>query len=401
MIKQKIVKYLMLITIAVLTFNLQFAQDKFSESQKIMIPEHSNYSYFGSSVAVSENYLVAGASRADGDLGAAYIFELKEGKWKQVVKLVADERVPDSKFGCSVAISGDRVVVGANAANTTGCAYVFEKAGDKWTQKALLKADNGKANDKFGGNVSISGDYIIISAHDTDLKGISNAGVAYIFEKEENDWQQKVKLETENINKNSNFGWAVSISGNWAAVGGARVSAAGKEFAGAVSLYERENGKWVLRKTLISENPVEEGQFGHSVSISDDKLIVGAWYETVDGKTNAGAAYIYEKENSDWILKARLTAADTKTFGEAVKISGDYALIGSDDNDRKYIGNAYLFKKENGKWMQLQKIYDSKGNKHDYTAKSVALKENFAILGAVGADNGKVKNCGAVYIFKK
>src|SRR3989454_4439791 len=148
---------------------------------------------FGWSVAISGDTMVIGApledSNATGvngnqtnnsatDSGAAYVFVRDGTNWVQEAYLKASNTGASDRFGLSVAISGDTVVVGAiyeasnatgvngnqgnNSATDSGAAYIFVRSGTNWTQQAYLKASNTGANDFFGESVAISGDTMVI-----------------------------------------------------------------------------------------------------------------------------------------------------------------------------------------------------------------------------------------------
>jgi hypothetical protein len=148
---------------------------------------------FGFSVAISGDTLVVGAWGEDssatgvngnqsdnsaGSSGAAYVFVRSGTTWTQQAYLKASNAAGDDGFGCSVAISGDTVVVGAanedssatgvngdgtnNGSNGSGAAYVFVRSGTSWSQQAYLKASNTDVGDAFGTKVAISGDTLVV-----------------------------------------------------------------------------------------------------------------------------------------------------------------------------------------------------------------------------------------------
>ena len=150
---------------------------------------------FGYSVAVSGDTVVVGAvqesSNATGvngnqsdnsalNSGAAYVFVRSGTNWSQQAYLKASNTGAGDTFGCSVAVSGDTVVVGApnedsnatgvngnqsnNSATDSGAAYVFVRSGTNWTQQAYLKASNTGTDDNFGVSAAVSGDTVVVGA---------------------------------------------------------------------------------------------------------------------------------------------------------------------------------------------------------------------------------------------
>ena len=190
------------------------------------------------------------------------IVEASAQTWNEVIKTVASDRAAGDEFGYSVSISGDYAIVGAcgededaSGANTqtdAGSAYIFERDGlGNWTQAQKLIASDRAANDYFGYSVSISGDYAIVGAHweDEDASGAntqSDAGSAYIFERDGlGNWTQAQKLTASDRAAGDYFGHSVSISGDYAIVGAycedEDASGANSQYrAGSAYIFERD-----------------------------------------------------------------------------------------------------------------------------------------------------------------
>ena len=150
--------------------------------------------YFGDSVAIDGDTLVVGA-RYDDDNGSAsgsvYVFIHSGIIWTQQAKLTASDGAADDRFGSSVAIDGDTIVVGAllNDDNGTdsGTAYVFTRSGTTWTQQAKLTASDGALDDEFGQSVAIAGDTIVVGADRDDDNG-NRQWIAYVFTRSGTAW---------------------------------------------------------------------------------------------------------------------------------------------------------------------------------------------------------------------
>jgi hypothetical protein len=135
--------------------------------------------FFGSSVAISANTAVVGASGHGNSAGRAYVFIITATGCKQAADLKGSDTIGGDKFGSSVAISGTTAVVSAsNPASAFRRAFVFTEAATGWKQAAELKGSDTVARDFFGTSVAISGTTAIVSApfHGT------YAGAAYLFE---------------------------------------------------------------------------------------------------------------------------------------------------------------------------------------------------------------------------
>jgi hypothetical protein len=152
------------------------------------------------------------------DAGAVYIFTRTGETWTQQAYLKASNPDPVDSFGQAVAIEADTLVVGAhyedsklgdesnNQYTQSGAAYIFDRSGETWSQSAFLKASNAQKSDRFGYSVDISGDMLIVGAYGeasnaTGVDGnqsnnsIPNAGAVYVFSKREAVWNQKAYLK--------------------------------------------------------------------------------------------------------------------------------------------------------------------------------------------------------------
>ncbi|MCA8978612.1 MAG: FG-GAP repeat protein [Planctomycetes bacterium] len=379
---------------------------------------------FGHAVAVSGELVVVGtyterssATGVNGNesdnsargSGAAYIFERVGGVWSQQAYLKASNTEGGDAFGWSLAISGELVVVGAsfedsnaigvngnqgsNGAGGSGAAYIFERVGGVWTQMAYLKASNTDQSDQFGASVAISGDFVVVGApgEDGDAVGVngdesgnsrSSSGAVYIFERASGVWSQQAYLKASNADANDAFGVSVAISDELVVVGARNESsnAAGVDGnqvnnsalnSGAAYIFERVFGVWSQKAYLKASNTDVDDEFGLSVAVSGERVIVGAWQESsnatgVDGNESddsaaqSGAAYIFERVGGLWSQMAYLKASNSGAsdrFGQAVAISGKLVVVGAyaessnatgingneNDNSADASGAAYIF----------------------------------------------------------
>ena len=166
---------------------------------KLIADDGARYDYLGFSVAISGDLAIAGASGDDDnkreDVGSAYIFRREGAAWVQEAKLTASDGAAGDNFAYrAVAISGDRAIVGAYADDdkgaASGSAYIFRRDGTSWVQECKLLADDGTAGDFFGQSVAIFGDRAIVGAPQDDDKG-EGSGAAYVFRREGANWVQE------------------------------------------------------------------------------------------------------------------------------------------------------------------------------------------------------------------
>jgi hypothetical protein len=373
-----------------------------NELVKLVASDGAANDKLGHSIAISGNYAIVGVLNSGAGAGAAYIFELSNGTWTEKQKLLASDGIGSyDVFGQSVAISGNYAIVGANGnddkGSESGSAYIFELSNGTWTEKQKLLASDGAAGDYFGRSVSISGNYAIVGANNSDDKGIES-GSAYIFELSNGTWSQKQKLLASDGAASDFFGYSVSISGNYAIVGAWGDDDVGS-YTGSAYIFELSNGTWTEKKKLLASDGAASDFFGRSVAISGNYAIVGARGDDDNGESS-GSAFIFELSNGTWTEKQKLLASDGAAghwFGESVSISGNYAIVGAYYNSN--IGSAYIFELSNGTWSEKKKLLASDGAAGDKLGYSVAISDNYAIVGA-NSDDTTINNVGAAYIFE-
>ncbi len=396
--------------------------DPFIETRKLTASDGAASDYFGYSVSISGDTAIVGAYRDDNYSGSAYIFSRDQGganNWGQVKKLTASDGAADDRFGYSVSISGDTVIVGAwrddDKGTNSGSAYIFYRdqgGANNWGEVKKLTASDGADYDDFGYSVSISGDRAIVGARLDDDKG-DGSGSAYIFSRDQggsDNWGEVKKLTASDGAASDDFGYSVSISGDTAIVG-ARYDDDKVDDSGSAYMFSRDQGganNWGEVKKLLASDGVAWDCFGWSVSISGDTVIVGAPYDD-DSGTNSGSAYIFYRDQggaNNWGQVKKLTASDgaaSDEFGWSVSISGDVAIVGArwDDDNGIDSGSAYIFYRDQGganNWGEVKKLTASDGAAADYFGWSVSISGDMAIVGAWGDDdNGS--DSGSAYIF--
>lgn len=374
--------------------------------------------------------------------GSVYVFfyDASSG-WSEVQKIVAPDRNAADQFGFSVAISGDYIVIGApqedenetgtNTIVNSGSAYIFVNIDSVWTPLQKICASDRNSNDYFGCSVSISGNHIIIGANeeDEDETGnstISNSGSAYIFKNTANTWSEIQKICAPVRAAADYFGFSVAISGDYAIVGAYTedenaTEAVTKLNAGSAYIFHKIADNWNHVTKIVASDRAAEDLFGYSVAISGNYAIVGAYQEDENATggvnmNNSGSAYIFFNNGGNWTQKNKIVAADRgigDQFGYSVAISGDYAVVGAtlEDEDQNgtnnYFnsGSAYIFKNYSGQWAQNQKIVASDRFGSDLFGNAVAISNNYIVVGAYQEDQNAVgdenmTNAGSVYLFK-
>ncbi len=285
--------------------------------------------------------------------GAIYIFYRDDGgadNWGQVKKIVGPD--DETRFGTSVAISGDFIIVGTPGTTNVaskGEARIYQRdegGTDNWGEVASFNASDGALFDFFGFSVDISdnGAIAIVGRY---LDG-ANTGAAYIFEPDvSGDWSQTTKLTASDGEDLDWFGLSVSISGKNALVGAPK-----NNFdPGAAYVFNEDYGgagNWGEINKITPSDPGVADEFGWSVSIRGEGAVVGA----IGRNSFTGALYVFDRNEggaNNWgQIGSALTASDAATgddFGWSVMLDGDLAVIGAhlNDDDGTNSGSAYVF----------------------------------------------------------
>ena len=320
-------------------------------------------------------------------------------------KLLPDDGASSDFFGRSVSISGTTAIVGTygddNVGSESGSAYIFEYTANGWEQVDKLIPDDAFGEDYFGTCVSIDGTTAVVGAHGNDDDG-SFSGSAYIFERTVGGWEQVAKLTADDASTEDNFGYSVAISGDTVIVGAWGDDDLGS-YSGSAYVFQCTTGSWEQVAKLTAGDGGTNNWFGYSVSLSGTTAIIGANYDNDNGE-GSGSAYIFECTASGWEEVAKLIASDgtiDEHFGCSVSISGTTAIVGAyyDDDNGNASGSAYLFELTTSGWEQIEKITASDNAGGDVFGYSVSVCGNRAIVGAYG-DDSNVSNSGSAYQFE-
>ncbi|MGI8788129.1 MAG: carboxypeptidase regulatory-like domain-containing protein [Pyrinomonadaceae bacterium] len=316
----------------------------------------------------------------------------------QSAKLTAADGAINDDFGWSVAVSDDTAIVGAygddvGANANQGSAYVFVHSGTTWIQQAHLIASDGVPNDLFGWSVAVSGDTAIIGTRLGDVGSNTNQGAAYVFFHSGANWTQQSQFIATNGAANDNYGTSVAVFGDTAIVGAPGHTVVLNASQGAVYVFVRSGTTWTQQSRLIAADGSAGDQFGKSVAISGNTVVVGALYYSYDGsKTNQGAAYVFFHSGTNWTQQAQLIAADSAAgdhFGSSVAISGNTAIVGvTSKNGGANAGRgvAYVFVRSDMTWTQQQELTASGGAAGDQFGGSVAISGDKISVGAAFFD---------------
>ncbi|KPK82799.1 MAG: hypothetical protein AMS27_13945 [Bacteroides sp. SM23_62_1] len=408
--------------------------------------------YYGedNAIAIDGDYAVIGSYMESKDAsggdsikyaGAAYIFYRHQGgtdNWGEVMKIVAGDRHESDYFGSAVDISGDYIVVGAmrneydenglNNVYLAGAAYIFKKLTgdpDSWAQIKKIVPSDRNIQYFFGESVSISGNTILVGSPDNqyDETGggdyLTYSGAVYVFQKDQDgpdQWGELKKIVMPDRKQGAQFGGSVSLDGDYF-VAGAEMDDFDENgedslwCAGAAYIYYKDQGSpnnWGFIKKIDASDRNKNDYFGGSVSISADKIIVGAHGQDLDADgqnyfSAAGAIYFFKKDYpgaDQWGQVKKITPVGRGSghlFGQALSISGDFIFGQSQWVNQE--GVVFVFYKDYGgtdTWAEMEMLRASDHASNKYFGRGIQADQDYLI---VAANYGTT--VGESYVFKK
>ncbi len=310
----------------------------------------------------------------------------------EIAPLLGDDTDLNDGFGFSVAIDGDRCVVGAWSADpgafaNAGSAYVF----DSLTGEQLLSLTPSTTSvaDFFGYSVALDGNLIAVGAIGANGT-IADTGAVFIFDA--TTGAQIRKISPGDGKAGDNFGISVSLSGSTVAIGSISANGA-TSFSGAVYIYNALTGQ--LLHKLQARDGLSGDEFGRKVDMTSTRVVIAASGDDDQGNSS-GSAYVFDLESGQqlWKLKA-LDGAANRYFGASVAVNGSTAVIGANGSSSGP-GIAYVFNIDTG--GQVWKLTPSDGVGGDQFGISAAIRKDVILIGSPGHDNS-VGVPGACYFF--
>ena len=405
--------------------------ERWVEEQKLT--SNSVGARMGVSVSIHGDVIVAGApsASAGADYGFAYVYRYDPAnpvgeRWTFEHRLAASDRAADDRFGISVSIHDDTIVVGATGdddlGDGSGSAYVYRyaAASEDWVEESKLTASEGAADDKFG-YVSIQDDMIVVGA-----PAGQDPGAAYVYRYDAVDhlWIEEKKLTASEGTGFDWFGLRVSIHSDTIVVGaygddglevdsgvaytfGPSVPSFDCDLDGVPDECETDGGSFEYDGTLTASDGAAADEFGMNVEIDGNAFVIAAPYDD-DRGTDAGAAYVYRFDavTGGWVEEQKLIASDGEAgdnFGRYLSLHGETIAVGAwgDDDLGTDSGSVYLYRYDalSGIWGEEQKLTASDGDAGDEFGEDVSIHGETIAIGA-WADDDRGTNSGSVYVYR-
>lgn len=284
------------------------------------------------------------------------------GPYCQQQELRPADLGPDDKFGFPLALDSDTLVIGAQgewipAAGRRGAAYVYRLVGSSWVeeQKLELPEPPTPGDDTFGWSLDIDGDVIAVAAPwNNSVAG--SAGAVFVYRRVGGVWVLEQKLVASNGGFDEWLGYRVAVDGNVIAASSRHNSGAGF-WSGTVYLFRFDGTMWVEEQTL-SKSSYDYKHFGRAISFRDNRLVVGSQYNPQFPLLDLGAAFAYRHNGNSWVVELSMHLNEVAPidfqFGQGVFTDGDTIVIGSPGTPTT--GAAYIYEYDGLHWLFEQKI---------------------------------------------
>ncbi len=360
--------------------------------------------WFGFASALDGDVALVGAQFHDAagmNSGIAYVFRRNGRNWVQETEIAASDELSGDLFGCSVALQGNRALMGSSqddfpGTDNAGSAYVVEWNGSQWVEVAKLVASDAVAGDAFGTSVAVDGDLAVVGAVNA---GNNLTGAVYVYRFDGSQWIEEAKLTASDAVLRDYFGYSVAVENDVIVVGAYYTEAT---FEGKSYVYRYDGTSWTEEQILIPSDPANLNYFGISVSIDQGRIVVGAQGNS-SAATRAGKAYVFEHDGVSWVETAQLVASDAEKFdffGVSVDVEGDRVVVGAiaDDDNATNAGSVYLYEHDGVTWNEVGKLTAEDPLPIDELGRSVSISGEFILSGAFWADDSGTDS-GAAYVF--
>jgi choice-of-anchor B domain-containing protein len=357
---------------------------------------------FGRTVAVGADHVFVGAPQDVNTPGRVYVYAREGGAWTERELLEAEDGTVRDGFGAAIATDGDRLVVGAPAANAV---YVFRSSADGWTQAARLTPTD--STDGFGTSLALAGDRLFVGSETTVTTtdgDTTTGGAAHLFRQQDNGtWSEARVLRSADAPADAGFARTLAASGEHLLVG-----APGWD-GGAVVAFQRGPDGWAERQTLRAANLGQKAQFGTALAWAGDQALVGA-PRALDA-TGAVVPFTRSDADTTWSQSGRLLpmkAGDRAFFGMALAATETNLWVGAPGPVRMVFmyqnrakkawpwgrapsndgGALYRFERDGDTWTGAERIAHPGTEAGDGLGATLAASESVVATGLPGDDYG-------------
>lgn len=358
-------------------------------------PNHAPASErFGRSVALEGDRLVVGApERGSSAQGAVFVLERQpDGSWLQVAELSPPQVSSLVRFGSNVALSGDRIATSCENSSIEQVVVHERDGSGVWQQTSVQIPEVDDFG--YGASLALDGDLIAVGVAGFEIFNFFPRRV-HLYVHAGATWQllDSVPAPASGIAP----GWAESIDldGLRLAIGSTSDDSSGVADSGAVYIaeYQSASAQWSIVETVHEPTPESGSRFGKAVALDGDRLVVGAW--SADSvAADAGEVHVYARQSDGtWQHEAALAPGTLQSgdgFGLALDVDDDTLVVGAPGAQAQngaHSGAAYLFtRRANGTWFESARIERELPTSFDAlgdgTSTSIAIDAGTVVLGA-------------------
>ncbi len=378
-----------------------------AQETKLIPADAAMDNFYGSAVAIDGDLAVVGCPLDDAmgeNAGAVHVYTNQGGTWTFTQKLTADPPAAGELFGSALAISGNRLLVGAPGNDQTGedcgAAYVFELSGGEFGQTAMLTSPGAGADQRFGHAVALWQDVALVGVS-VDYQKAPYLGSAYVFVHGADGWVHEDTLLAPTAKRAIPYDTTLAVNGDVAVIGAPCQYDNGLA-SGSAYVYRQFGGTWQHEATLAPATARRAEYFGSAVAVFGDTIVVGArgMQMRFQGSPVPGAAYVFDYGEGGWHLSQALAPEQyAQGFGRSVAFDGGVLLVGAPDAETSVAhgGAVHVYYHDGTQWAAGGVLTPTSLATWDQFGFPLATSGGRLIAGAI-RDDQAATNAGAVYI---
>jgi hypothetical protein len=242
---------------------------------ELLAPVRSPDDRFGHSVAIAGDTAVVGVPRDDrpgfADSGSVMVFEFSDGEWSHTQTLFPPSTAT-AEAGWSVAFDGETIVIGAPYDDAdelnAGSAFAYARNDGVWTLAANLGLNANRRDTAFGWTVAVDGDRLLIGAPDFPIWNSQARGYVFHYQHDGTDWGHPGQIGEFELDPDNRFGTSVALAGDRVVVGDA---GSGRAWLAELGPF----GSWEMPVALVPDaEPLRF--YGVSAALTDTHAVIGA-----------------------------------------------------------------------------------------------------------------------------
>ena len=294
----------------------------------IQSPDVESEVNFGYSIVCDDGFIVV-SEKGSSVGGEVYLFD-SSGNIKASIQSPTTKA---ARFGFSIDFNGKYIVIGdpnleINGLTYSGNAYIFDIDGNL---HATLTPPEPSSSGRFGYAVAINGDKIVVSESGANYGDFSHAGMVYVYDLDGNLLDSIQSPEPfGGGGVGGNFGYSLAFNGNIIAVGEAHTTVDDKLGAGRVFLFGSDGD---LIASIESPEPQAQGEFGQSIAVNNDIVLVGEHYAEVDSFSKAGKVHVFDLDGNLLYTLQSPKPEENALFGHKVAASEDLIVVSESGAD--------------------------------------------------------------------